>query len=374
MRFAHAKILLTRPLGQTSRCVHMAKSRPLTATECARLTGITVKALRVYESAGLIKPERSANGYRLYGQKELVRLNAIATLKSVGLTLAQIRDTFEASSPRLSKVLKMQLDEWRSRRAAAEKAIRVVESALARVSAKETLSIEELCQLIRSIDMPDTHKVTRALLNEALTPEEERAWSTYYANLPPEEMALHREHNDGSRVISAELVRLMNENADPASNEVQTLLERMNELNSRSGFREGYVARLEWNAPLTRKLLALGQRLVMTTASPAGTDVAALAEKFQRFMLAAHRASKAGQALRGPLDEATALLARNERPDSAAAQLLVKRYVEVCSQHNLGDAVAYARWIVEFGPFPSDLETRRETWRFLAEATAATRN
>src|SRR5690349_495290 len=122
---------------------HMPKPRLLTASECARLTGITVKALRVYERMGLVATARSAKGYRLYGQKELVRLNAIATLKSVGLTLAQIRDAFETSSPRLSRILQMQLGEWRARRAAAEKAIEVVQAALVRVSARETLSIEE---------------------------------------------------------------------------------------------------------------------------------------------------------------------------------------------------------------------------------------
>src|SRR3954447_6897009 len=136
----------------------MPKQRPLTASECARLTGITVKALRVYERLGLITPARSAKGYRFYAQKELVRLNAIATLKSVGLTLAQIRDAFETSSPRLPRILRMQLDEWRARRVAAEKAIGVVESALMRVSARETLSIEELCQLIRSIEMSNVQQ------------------------------------------------------------------------------------------------------------------------------------------------------------------------------------------------------------------------
>jgi len=142
-------------------------------------------------------------------------------------------------------------------------------------------------------------------------------------------------------------------------------------LTARCRFREGYVARLEWNAPLTRKLLTLGRRLVVNNSAPAGADVKALEEKFPRFMIAAHSASKAGQALRGPLDEARALLARRERPDSAAARLLAERFVAVCAQHNLGDPVAYARSIVEFGPFPSDLAAAREVWGFLADATAA---
>ncbi len=349
----------------------MPKPRPLTASECARLTGITVKALRVYERLGLVTPARSAKGYRLYAQKELVRLNAIATLKSVGLTLAQIREAFETSSPRLPRILQMQLDEWRARRVAAEKAIDIVQAALMRVSARETLSIEELCQLIRSIEMPDIRQVTRALLNEALTPEEERQWSTYYANLSPEEMALNREHADTSRVITRELLRLMNEGTDPASTEVQTLIEHSNDLNTKCRFREGYVARLEWNAPVTRKLLALGRRLVMVAAAPGEADPVAADEKFTQFMLAAHRASRAGEALRRPLEEAQALLARGEKTDSQAAKLVAGRFVEVCTERNLGDPWAYARWIVEFGPAPSGAGIPSDAWRFLADATAA---
>jgi MerR family regulatory protein len=47
------------------------------AAECARRTGLTVRALRLYERLGLIKPARSTSGWRLYGRRELVRLNAI---------------------------------------------------------------------------------------------------------------------------------------------------------------------------------------------------------------------------------------------------------------------------------------------------------
>jgi hypothetical protein len=86
------------------------------------------------------------------------------------------------------------------------KAIGVIQAALSRVSARETLSIEELCQLIRSIEMPSVQQVTRTLINEALTPEEERAWTTCYATLLPEEVAANREHFETSRPITDQLV------------------------------------------------------------------------------------------------------------------------------------------------------------------------
>lgn len=333
-----------------------------------------MKALRVYERLGLIKPARSAKGYRLYGQKELVRLNAVATLKSVGLTLAQIRDAFETSSPRLPKVLRMQLDEWRTRKFAAEKAIRVVESALARVSARETLSIEELCQLIRSIEMPNLQEITRALINEALTPEEERAWATHYASLSPQEIADNKDHFEASRVITQELATLMQAGADPASAEVQALIERSNELSTRARFREGYLARLQWNAPLARKLLRLGQRLVRTTSGPPGSDAAAGGgDEFATFMVLAHRASKAGQALGPLLDEVNALIASGTRVDSAEAKAVTAKFAKICAQNNLGDPRVYAQWHVEFGEvvtppeFAKELEKTRAAWNFLTE-------
>jgi MerR family transcriptional regulator, thiopeptide resistance regulator len=355
----------------------MPKPRLLTASECARLTGITVKALRVYERMGLVAPARSAKGYRLYGQKELVRLNAIATLKSVGLTLAQIRDAFETSSPRLSRILQMQLGEWRARRAAAEKAIEVVQAALVRVSARETLSIEELCQLIRSIEMSNVQQITRTLINEALTPEEERAWTTYYAGLPPEKIAENRQHHETARAITEELVRLMNQGADPASAEVQALIERSNEHLLNARFREEYFVRLQWNAPVTRKLLKLGQRLVITTSLPAGADTEAMVPKFQRFMAAAHRASRVGRAMEQIFRDVKVRLGRGEKADASEAKEVAARFAQLCSQHQLGDPQVYARWHLEFGDIIEDPELAkeygnvREMWEFLADAVRA---
>jgi DNA-binding transcriptional MerR regulator len=94
----------------------------MNAAECARLTGLTVRALRVYERHGLIKPARSGKGWRLYGPSELQRLNIIVTLKTIGMSLAQMRSLLKTSPPPLERVLQMQLRACRGRREAAEKA------------------------------------------------------------------------------------------------------------------------------------------------------------------------------------------------------------------------------------------------------------
>lgn len=66
--------------------------------QVARLTGTTSRTLRHYDSIGLLRPARTgANGYRLYGSAELVRLQRILLLRQLGLGLPQIADALDAS-------------------------------------------------------------------------------------------------------------------------------------------------------------------------------------------------------------------------------------------------------------------------------------
>ncbi|MCK7624766.1 MerR family transcriptional regulator [Streptomyces sp. RS10V-4] len=58
--------------------------------ELADRTGVSPRALRKYESAGLIGSERAANGYRVYDERAAVRVRNIRYLLDAGLTLADV--------------------------------------------------------------------------------------------------------------------------------------------------------------------------------------------------------------------------------------------------------------------------------------------
>jgi len=61
--------------------------------ELAKLSGITVKTVLHYHKVGLLAgPEHSLEGYRLYGAAELNRIRSIKRLKSLGISLDQIKD------------------------------------------------------------------------------------------------------------------------------------------------------------------------------------------------------------------------------------------------------------------------------------------
>ncbi|HTC45471.1 MAG TPA: MerR family transcriptional regulator [Steroidobacteraceae bacterium] len=150
-----------------------ATSEWLTAAQCALRTGLTVRALRVYENYGLITPGRSAAGWRRYGAQELTKLNEIGLLKVLGLTLNQIRDlTRRPSSPMLRQLLELQLDSWKHRRTEAERGQSVAEAALLQLRAGRSLSVESLCSLIRSFEMAtSTAEAPIPTVDEEVTPD-----------------------------------------------------------------------------------------------------------------------------------------------------------------------------------------------------------
>jgi DNA-binding transcriptional MerR regulator len=72
----------------------------LTVQQAAQLTGLSEYNLRFYERAGLIGPvsRDPANGYRRYSPQNLVQCETLACLRSVGMSLDEMRHYFEAAT------------------------------------------------------------------------------------------------------------------------------------------------------------------------------------------------------------------------------------------------------------------------------------
>jgi DNA-binding transcriptional MerR regulator len=328
------------------------KTDKLTAAECARRTGLTVRALRVYERLKLLKPARSAKGWRLYGPEELIRLNTIVALKNFGLSLAQIRKLCSDGAPVLTNILDMQLKVWAARRLAADRVIGQIQGVVARLQAHAPLTIDELCELLRNTEMTNLQAITRELINQHITPEQERDWLTYWAQRP-DDAALGQALTTAARPMMEGFLRLMRAGVAPESPEVQDLVARTNQHWLKSGMRELQLEQLAWNREVTLAWFKLGGKLIARSVVP---DDPAEAEKLQQFILAARRESPPARAFRPLAGEAGRLRASNKPPNSAEARALAKQYVEFCRVHDLGDASVHSRWIAAFAEL--DDETR----------------
>ncbi|MCE3227084.1 MAG: MerR family transcriptional regulator [Bacteroidetes bacterium] len=70
------------------------------------LAGVSVRTLHVYDEMDLLKPsQRTDANYRLYGEKELLRLQQILFYKELGFSLKDIRDILDDPDFDLVKAL-----------------------------------------------------------------------------------------------------------------------------------------------------------------------------------------------------------------------------------------------------------------------------
>lgn len=82
----------------------------LTIGDVAKRTGLTVRTLHHYDQIGLLRPTaRTPAGYRLYGPAEIRRLQHIASLRRLGLSLEDITRCLDAGDPPLPEVLDLHL-------------------------------------------------------------------------------------------------------------------------------------------------------------------------------------------------------------------------------------------------------------------------
>jgi DNA-binding transcriptional MerR regulator len=144
-----------------------------TAAAVAKRFGVSVKALRVYEDAGLLKPARTVAGWRIYRQPELERLSAILALKQLGLPLKRIGELLRGSGD-LAAALALQEAALEDAKSEAETALALVRAARAKLQGREQLSPDELAKLVRSTAMSEFkwNDKMEALAQKHYTPEQ----------------------------------------------------------------------------------------------------------------------------------------------------------------------------------------------------------
>lgn len=74
----------------------MAISAGMKVGEFGKRAGVAPKTVRYYEERGLLpEPMRLANGYRVYGEEDVRRLQFIRSAQAAGLSLRAVSDLLE---------------------------------------------------------------------------------------------------------------------------------------------------------------------------------------------------------------------------------------------------------------------------------------
>jgi MerR family transcriptional regulator, copper efflux regulator len=81
-----------------------------TVSEAAAQTGWSPRMLRYLEASGLVVPQRSKNGYRLYGVRELNQLRSLLDLRS--RFTVELTDVAFAARVRREPDLRAAVETW----------------------------------------------------------------------------------------------------------------------------------------------------------------------------------------------------------------------------------------------------------------------
>ena len=200
----------------------MSKTNQLyQASEFARLTGVTVRALHHYDRLGLLKPQgRTAAGYRLYGERDFARLQQIVTLKFIGLPLKQIKSLLDRNALDIVTTLRLQREILGERRRQIDSAIEAIERAEGAIRRGHEPEAEALAKIIEVIEMQNNWDWVKKYYTEEQLAE-------LAARGTPE--VLERGQREWAILIK-EVEQAIAEGVDPKSERAQALAARWNAL------------------------------------------------------------------------------------------------------------------------------------------------
>jgi len=119
--------------------------------EIAAFFNVSVKAVRLYDKLGIIRPVKidAATGYRYYSVDQVPQLNALIELKQLGFSLAEIKDLLNGGmkNEQFMEALVHKKAEWQDKITAIQNRIAAIDNITGRLSSgKPVVKMHELTE------------------------------------------------------------------------------------------------------------------------------------------------------------------------------------------------------------------------------------
>lgn len=195
--------------------------------EFAKLAGVTVRALHHYDRIGLLMPQRTGSGFRVYELKDMERLEQIAALKFLGIPLAEIKQLLKRGPLTLADSLQMQREALTEKRRLIDRALVAIEAAVKGIRSGQTQAGQTqagqmadaaiLRKIIEVIDMQPQENFMRKYYSDQAWLDKERI----ARETPVED---RKKHVQAMRQVFAEIEADLDR--DSASEDAQSLTKR----------------------------------------------------------------------------------------------------------------------------------------------------
>ena len=155
----------------------------MTVGTLAKKMGITVRTLHHYDKAGLLSPSgESEGGYRLYSDKDMVRLHQILTMKYLGFSLDDIKNRLISldTPEEVAATLTEHAVAIRKKLESLEASLKAIEALKDEVIQMQSVDFQKYAYIIESLQMKNEHywvikHFDDELLNHATTHDKDSA-------------------------------------------------------------------------------------------------------------------------------------------------------------------------------------------------------
>lgn len=131
--------------------------------ELAKRLRLTPRAIRLYEAKGLLTPARNPdNDYRVYTERDAWRLQTIAALREIGLSLSHIQKLLlsrdDGDTAKIHHELELQRMAMVSKWVEAKYAIGIIDELIHRLEKRQDLQLDDLAQLAEQLRQIQTSR------------------------------------------------------------------------------------------------------------------------------------------------------------------------------------------------------------------------
>lgn len=159
--------------------------------ELSKLTKVSVRTLHHYDRIGLLKPSvRLSNGYRLYSESDLLKLQQILALKFFGFDLSSIKSLLQGELTQLHH-LHAQKEVLVQKRRALEEAIQILSTLIEGEEAHKSIPWESVLKLIGVYRM--TQELEQSWAAKVYSPEQLKQFAALKSQYSEEEMLIYQQ-------------------------------------------------------------------------------------------------------------------------------------------------------------------------------------
>jgi DNA-binding transcriptional MerR regulator len=199
----------------------------LTVKQLAAISGVTVRTLHHYDEIGLLKPASvGANGYRYYGRKEILRLQAILFHRELGVPLSAIAELLDLDGENQIGVLRQHREKLAAERERYAVLIETIDRTIADLQGERFMASADLYKGFSPEKQAGYEAWLIERYGEPMRQGIESAKAAQARMSPAERQAFQETQGKELQELEAALAGALRNGVDPGSDGVDLLISR----------------------------------------------------------------------------------------------------------------------------------------------------